>query len=327
MALGGARVTKVFVAATLSLAALLGVTLALATVQANRRADESIRGALADVRRGVQALLAGRTATLAGMSGVSAQVPQFRERLLKSDERSDVLDQAAEYRRLLGAAWVLVTNEHGILVARTDRPEEFDVDLSRGALVAGALSGESSSGAWLEERSHQLFVAVGVPLRASAAATPQGALLAAYAVDDTLAQRIEQATSADVVLFALDTLDHPYVVGSTLPREQVGPALAANTAALRRLTADSGAVEVSAVVGGEQLIGLASPLRSAGGDAFGGVVVFRSRERELASFAGLRRTLAIALALGLGLAAVCLFRSLQTTDTPGPPSSRPAADR
>jgi len=327
MALGEARVTKVFVAATLSLAALLGVTLALATVQANRRADESIRRALADVRRGVQALLAGRTATLAGMSGVSAQVPQFRERLLKSDERSDVLDQAAEYRRLLGAAWVLVTNEHGILVARTDRPEEFDVDLSRGALVAGALSGESSSGAWLEERSHQLFVAVGVPLRASAASTPQGALLAAYAVDDTLAQQIEQATSADVVLFAIDTLDHPYVVGSTLTREQVGPALAADTAALRRLTADSGAVEVSAVVGGEQLIGLASPIRSGGGDAFGGVIVFRSRERELATFAGLRRTLAIALALGLGLAVVCVFRSLRTTDTPGLPSSRPAADR
>ena len=327
MTLRGAPVTKILVAATSSLAALLGVTLALATVQANRGADESIRRALADTRRGVQTLLAGRTATLAGMSDVSAQVPQFRERLLKSDERSAVLDQVAEYRRLLGAAWVLVTNEHGILVARTDYPEEVDVDLSRGALVAGALSGESSSGAWLDDRSHQLFVAVGVPLRASAAATPQGALLAAYAIDDTLAQQIKQATNADVVLFALDTLDHPYVVGSTLPREQVGPALAADTAALRRFAADSGAEELSAVLDREHLIGLASPIRSAGGDAFGGFVVFRSREQELAAFAGLRRTLAIAFALGLGLAVAAVFRSLRTRDTPGPPSSRRVADR
>ena len=135
---------KIFVAATLSIAAVLGVTLGLTTVQANRTADQSIRRALAGVRRGVQAFLSGRTASFMGMSGVSAEVPQFRERLLKSAERSNVLDQAAEYRQLLGAAWVLVTTDRGILVARTDYPEQFDVDLSRGALVAGALSGEAS---------------------------------------------------------------------------------------------------------------------------------------------------------------------------------------
>src|SRR5256886_16818878 len=83
---------------------------------------------------GVQACLAGRTATFAGMGAVSAEVPQFRERLLKASERSNVLDQAEEHRRLLGAAWVLITNEHGVLVARTDYPTEFDIDLSRGAL-------------------------------------------------------------------------------------------------------------------------------------------------------------------------------------------------
>src|SRR5207302_2802677 len=87
---------KIFVAATLSIAAVLGVTLGLTTVQANRTADQSIRRALAGVRRGVQAFLSGRTASFMGMSGVSAEVPQFRERLLKSAERANVLDQAAE---------------------------------------------------------------------------------------------------------------------------------------------------------------------------------------------------------------------------------------
>ena len=298
---------KIFVAATLSIAAVLGVTLGLTTVQANRTADQSIRRALAGVRRGVQAFLSGRTATFMGMSGVSAEVPQFRERLLKSAERSNVLDQAAEYRELLGAAWVLVTNERGILVARTDYPEQFDVDLSRSALVAGALSGESSSGAWLDDRLHRLFIAVAVPLRASASAVPQGALVASYAIDDTLAQQIKQATTTDVVFFALDTLARPYVVGSTLPRDEVGPALAADTAALRRFAGDSSGAEVSAIVGGEHMIGLASPIRSAGGDAFGGFVAFRSHERELAAFAALRRTLAVAFVLGLALALVSAY--------------------
>src|SRR6266567_3510188 len=281
----------------MSVAGVLGVTLGLTSLQANRTADESIRRALAGVRRGVQAFLAGRTATFAGMSAVSAQVPQFRERLLKASERSNVLDQAEEHRRLLGAAWVLITNEHGLLVARTDYPTESDIDLSRGALIANALSGDEASGAWLDERRRKLFMAVAVPLRASAQAAPQGSLVAAYAIDDTLAHLIKQATTTDVVFFALDTLNRPYIVGSTLPREAVEPALVADTAAMVALGRDSAGTELAADMDGEHLIGLASPIRSAGGDAFGGFVAFRSHDRELGAFRGLQHTIGFSLAL------------------------------
>src|SRR5207248_2896019 len=82
-------------------------------------------------------------------------------------------------------------------------------------------------------------------------AVPQGALVAAYAIDDTLAQQIKQATTTDVVFFALDTLARPYLVGSTLPRDEVGPALAADTAALHRNARDSAGAEVPAIVGDE----------------------------------------------------------------------------
>ena len=299
MARRGARVAA---GATLSIAALLAMTLGVTTVQANRLAVESLRRGLADARRGVQSLLAGRAANLAGMSRVSIQVPEFRERLLKSDEHADVLDQAAAYRQLLGAAWVLVTNEHGILMARTDNPDEVDVDLSRGALVAGALSGEVSSGAWLDEPRRKLFMAVAVPLRASPQVAPQGSLVAAYSLDDTLAHQIKQATTTDVVFFALDTLKRPYIVGSTVPRDAVEPALVADTQAIAALPRDSAGTELTADVDGERLIGLASPVRSAGGDAFGGFVAFRSHERELGAFRALQRTIGFALVLGLLLA-------------------------
>lgn len=293
---------RIFIAATLSVVGVLGVTLGLTSFQANRTADEAIRRALAGVRRGVQAFLTGRTAAFAGMSAVSTQVPQFRERLLKGSERSNVLDQAEEYRRLLGAAWVLVTNERGILVARTDYPTQFDVDFSRGALIANALSGEPTNGAWVDEELRRLFIAIAVPLRASPTATPQGALVAAYAIDDALAQQIKQATSTDVVFFALDTLNRPYIVGTTLPREAIEPALGADTAAIAALPRDSAGTEVTADVDGERLIGLASPIRSAGGDVFGGFVAFRSHERELGAFRALQRTFALAVVLGLLLA-------------------------
>src|SRR3989454_710996 len=189
---------------------------------------------------------------------------------------------------------------------RTAYATETDIDLSRGALVANALSGEPTNGAWLDDRLRRLFEAVAVPLRASANAAPQGVLIAAYAVDDNLAQAIKQATTTDVVFFALDSLDRPYIVGSTLPREEVEPALVADTAAIGALRGgggrDSTGTEFTADVGGERLIGLASPLRSAGGDVFGGFIPFRSHDQELAAFRTLQRTIGFAVVLGLLLA-------------------------
>ncbi len=293
---------KIFIAATLSVVGVLGVTLGLTSLVAHRTADEAIRHALAGVRRGVQAFLTGRTTALAGMSALSAEVPQFRERLLNASERSNVLDQAEAYRRLLGAAWVLVTNERGILVARTDYPTQFDVNFSRGALIANALSGEPANGAWVDEERRRLFIAVAVPLRASPTESPRGALVAAYAIDDALAEQIKQATTTDVVFFALDTLNRAYIVGTTLPRDVIEPVLAADTQAIAALPRDSAGTELTADVDGERLLGLASPIRSAGGDAFGGFVAFRSHDRELAAFRALQRTIGFAVVLGLLLA-------------------------
>src|SRR5205823_4062394 len=84
-------------------------------------------------------------------------------------------------------SWVLVTNERGLLVARTDYPAEFDLDLSRGALIARALAGEQADGPWLDDGAQRLSLAVAIPLRASPDETPQGVLVTAYEVGAELA--------------------------------------------------------------------------------------------------------------------------------------------
>src|SRR2546430_12592259 len=56
---------RIFVAATLSVVGVLGVTLGLTSLQANRTADESIRRALAGVRRVGPALLTRRAPAVA----------------------------------------------------------------------------------------------------------------------------------------------------------------------------------------------------------------------------------------------------------------------
>lgn len=285
--------------------AVLGVTLGVTSVQANRTADESIRRGLGNTRRAVASYLAARTRAFAGVSGVSAQVPQFRERLLTSRERQDVLDQTEDYRDLIGAAWVLVTDRDGILLARTDYPEEYDLDMSRGALIADALSGEQRSGAFLDDRvtaATKLYMAVATPL-ASRGAAPQGVLVTAYTLDDSLAGAIREATNSEVVFFALsnDSVPRPLVVGSTLAAAEVGAALA-GALHVDSLGADTAGTGMTAQVGGQHLIGLAGPILSAGGDAFGGFLVLRSREGELAAFQALRRTMLVAIALGVVLA-------------------------
>src|SRR2546422_10684812 len=151
-----------------------GARLGIAALSATPTADAAIERALTGTRRAIANLLATRTRTLAEMSAVSGGVPQFRDGLSASRERADILHQAQEYRDLIGAAWVLVTNEAGGLLARTDYPDQVDRDLSSGALVAGALSGVQGGGAWLGDGTGRLYHAVAPPLPPSRAAGPQG---------------------------------------------------------------------------------------------------------------------------------------------------------
>ena len=293
---------KIFVASALLILAVLGITFGVTSFQANRTADAAIDRALAATRTSVEDFLAARTRTLARASTIATDVPQYRERLIKhGKDRADALDQANDVRDLTGAAWVLVTDNSGILIARTDYPEQVDIDLSRAPLVANALSGESSNGAWLDDVRNKMFIAVGTPLRASVDAGAQGALIATYEVNDSLAEAIHQAAGSDVVFFALDTLNHPYVIGSTLARAEIGPALIAGVNA-ETLARDTAGEAMTAQVGGAHLIGLAGAIRSTTGDLRGGFVAFRSRDAELAAFRTLQRTILAAIALGIILA-------------------------
>ncbi|HJS43409.1 MAG TPA: protein kinase [Gemmatimonadales bacterium] len=299
---------KIFLASALLVVAVLGITFGVTSIQANRTADEAIRRALLATRRAVDDYLAARTRTLGRASTVATDVPQYRQRLLNQRDRAEALDQADDVRDLIGASWVLVTNSDGILIARTDYREQYDRDLSIAPLVANALSGEQTSGAWLDDLRGTMFIAVGTPLRDRLDAAPLGALIATYQIDDSLAGAIKQNTNSDVVFFALDTLERPVVVGSTLPAHSVTPVLP-DGVRLDTLATDSGGTgtALAATLDGEHLIGLAGPIRSPRGDLRGGFVALRSRDAELAAFSALRRTMLFAVALGVVLALIVAF--------------------
>ena len=308
---------KIFLASALLVVAVLAITFGVTTIQANRTADASIHRALLSTRRAVDDYLAARTRTLGRASTVATDVPQYRQRLLNQRDRAEALDQADDVRSLIDAAWVLVTNSDGILIARTDYREQYDRDLSIAPLVANALSGDQTSGAWLDDVRGTMFIAVGTPLRDRPTAAPLGALVATYQIDDSLAGAIKQATNSDVVFFAVDTLNHPVIVGSTVPPQDIGPILR-STVQLEALAADTGGegMALAAPMGGQHLIGLAGAIRSPGGDLRGGFVALRSREAELAAFNALQRTMVYAVALGVVLALIFAF--VQARQITGP---------
>src|SRR3989442_5801726 len=308
---------KIFLASTLLVVAVLGITFGVTSVKANRTADASIHRALLSTRRAVDDYLAARTRTLGRASTVATDVPQYRQRLLNQRARAEALDQADDIRGLIDAAWVLVTNAEGILIARTDYREQYDRDLSIAPLVANALSGEQTSGAWLDDVRGTMFMAIGTPLRDRPTAAPLGALIATYAINDSLATAIKQATNSDVVFFALDTLNKPVVVGSTVPARDIAPALE-STVKTDLLVADTGGegMPLAAAMGNQHLIGLAGAIRSPSGDVRGGFGALRSRESELAAFNALQRTMLWAVALGVVLALIFAF--VQARQIAGP---------
>ena len=307
---------KIFVASALLVLAVLGITFGVTTIQANRTADASINRALQSTRRAVDDYLAARTRTLGRASTVATDVPQYRQRLLNQRQRAEALDQADDVRSLIGAAWVLVTNSDGILIARTDYREQVDRDLSIAPLVANALSGDQTDGAWLDDVRGSMFMAVGTPLRDRPTSAPLGALVATYQLDDSLANAIKQATNSDVVFFMLDTLNTPVVVGNTLATTDIGPALQ-RSVKTEALAADTGAgTPLAAMMNGEHLIGLTGAIRSPSGDVRGGFVALRSRDAELALFNTLRRTMLWAVALGVVLALIWAF--VQARQIAGP---------
>jgi len=308
---------KIFLASTLLVVAVLGITFGVTSVKANHTADASIHRALLSTRRAVDDYLTARTRTLGRASTVATDVPQYRQRLLNQRARAEALDQADDIRGLIGAAWVLVTNSDGILIARTDYREQYDRDMSIAPLVANALSGDQTSGAWLDDVRGTMYMAIGTPLRDRPTAAPLGALVSTYQVDDSLAAAIKQATNSDVVFFALDTLDKPVVVGSTLPAQDISPALQSGVKA-EALAADTGGegMALAASLGSQHLIGLAGAIRSPSGDVRGGFVALRSRESELAVFNALQRTMLWAVVLGIGLALIFAF--VQARQIAGP---------
>src|SRR2546427_2037556 len=89
---------KIFLASTLLVVAVLGITFGVTSVKANRTADASIHRALLATRRAVDDYLAARTRTLGRASTVATEGPPYRQRALNQGAGAEARGQAGDHR-------------------------------------------------------------------------------------------------------------------------------------------------------------------------------------------------------------------------------------
>jgi len=303
---------RIFFGAAGVVAIVLLGTLLLAWASVRRTAGTELDRSLARTRELVVTFLQGDRRSLSQSAAVFVQNPNFRA-LLENPAPGDMLDQSLEAAHLLGATFVQITDASGVRLARSDEPQAALVQLARSPLIAGALEGDMRAGFGVSGDSI-LFQAVAVPIPGAGPQVVRGSLMAAKAIDSTLASAVKQVTASDVVFFALDSAGHARVAASTLPRDAAltafiqGYGSRASDSTLARAgtaempEANMPRAEVS--LGNEAFVGQGGALLSAGGTPLGGFVALRSRALELAGFRDLTIRIVLAGLVGLLLAGV-----------------------
>ena len=281
---------------------VMGVTLAITERSANIAAERSITRALDVTQKRVQELIGFERGVLSGRLSAYADNAVYRASLeVEEPEFYDYTVVAAEQS---GADWVQFIDRDGVRRAKSDVPAAPPVSVIGSRLVQRALDGDAAESFGIAGDS-ALVQYVAVPVR-GVNNRMLGALMGAAYISDSIARAVGAQTSSHVVFFRFDTLGVPHLAAATdearLMRDQLLTHLASTSGGGRGGVRLAGAPADSSAradaseefeMGGEHYVGRRALLHSASGDAVGGVLTIRSRERERreSGYAELRATL------------------------------------
>lgn len=306
---GGVRLgTQFFLAAALLVVVTLGAAVALSTWRANRIAEESIREALRTIPGDVAVFRAGLESQLKATLRSVAEEPGIKA--IFDSPAATVWDTAKDKAAILQAKTFFFFDRAGVLVARSDRPptEEDRRSFREVAWVASPLEDWTESSATIREGAALAVVAAapvvaGDPEKGEARLV--GVVAASVPLDEARARELRDLTGGQVAFVAeTGRKGEPAKLEVAAATEGFGaasllPALARDPSGHSRLLdGNADAAPLDLLVGGDRRVVKAVPLRSAGGETLGAVVVSRSRDEETAAFRKIRETL---LLVGLGI--------------------------
>ncbi|MGH9173894.1 MAG: adenylate/guanylate cyclase domain-containing protein [Vicinamibacterales bacterium] len=280
--------TKILLASSATLLALIGATLAYVSVQADDFVGSKIAEDLEDSGEVIKAAEAERFATLQLTAQVLASVPQLRALLENTDAATirDVLRDNLQHADLL-----IVLSPTGQTLARSDAITSLDLGNVQARWIDPLLAGQRPTG-FITTPNGVYHAAAEA---AVAAGTVFGFLLAGARVDDLFAQRLGNATGEDLIVLADDQL-----LGSTIPAAD----LPWKTGVAWKQVAGARASPLSVTIAGEEYAVSVTP----GVDAAITYLTLQSRDRALAPYrriqVGLLALGAIAVAIGVGASAL-----------------------
>lgn len=301
---------RVFVGTALIVAVVIAAAFMITSASVRRAGEVSARRGLEQSADLVAQFLAGRSRSLAGGARVFVQGPYFRS-LVAERRGDDITDQSIEASEQIDADWVFITDDRGVLLAKSDEPGARGLPMGNVPLVAGALRGLVTSGFGVS-RDSLLFQAIAVPI-VTPGSTPIGVLVATRLVDSLLVRDVKATTSSDLLFYVRDPRGKRDVSLSTLGHT---PDVQRAVDAIADRAENSATPQPAVVVGKVSYLAQGSTLTTAGGDVIGGFVVLRSRDAELMGIASLRRSLAIAGVLGLLLSWLAAFLAARRVAQP-----------
>jgi len=307
---------RLFFTVALLIAATFGLAAGAATWQANRLASEEIRKTLQPMPDIFAGYVASQGQSRRAVVRSLADAVGTKSLLGGGADPATFNDSAAEFAGALGASVVFLFDEHGELLARSDRRagEEAGRDFSGVSWVRGPLkSGETASSFILEvKRSRRLLLVAAAPVSQGAGGEERlvGLLAAAFELDDAAVRQLGQLMSGEVVILGnVAARAAPFKPAALATSPGLDDAaLAGSLASVPHLVATVfgagrrfGPFEFSSR--GTAFLGTAVPMTAGSGEPIAALVVGRSKDAQLAFF---RRLRSVVLELGGGILLLAL---------------------
>jgi serine/threonine-protein kinase len=289
---------KILVFVSALIVALVAITLAFTTLQADRLAHDTISAALKDTRDVWATFQQDRYNKLKLGIRVLGNDPGFKAAVEQADADT-LLDTLKERNAELNADLLAALGPDGVVIARTDKPAVKGEDLSSDPLVMKPKD-EGEEAATLWRQGDRLFHAVSVPMITGT--DLKGVLVAGYAINEALAADIRKITHSEIAYLTHQQGKPPQLSVSTLGAKEAALAAELGRAEMTAATGEP----FNTDLGGERFVAISVPLKSAAGETMGEVVALRSLAAETASFRQFRNSLILVsllvmlLALGAG---------------------------
>lgn len=289
---------KFFLLTAIIIVLLIGVTLIFSQKKATALANETIRAGLEETLSTFDSFQQDRYSKLKMINNVIAQNPYIIAYVEQADTPS-ILDQARQRQQELHSDFIIVTDDQGTILARTDKPTSSGQTIAQIPLITKALEGEEVSGLWIE--GGNLYNAVVLPLIQQD--TLVACLAVGYGINDAFAGEIKNLTHSETAIFLAPGKGEPSLIASTqsTAKQELSAAFAAN-----KTKTDP----FQFLLGPESYIGALRQLKNPDGKPMGSFLAFRSLDRELYGFHQFQKNILI---VGVGIMVLAFLISFLGT--------------